>query len=66
MVHSLGGRAAGLRLERMKASPRYVDGAFRNTAEVAPGLKKGSFGPTGVEEPPSLPPEAEGVPWPMD
>ncbi|HEX9297366.1 MAG TPA: MBL fold metallo-hydrolase [Polyangiaceae bacterium] len=46
MIHSLGGRAAGLRLERMKASPRYLDGAFRNTSEVAPGLKKGTVAPT--------------------
>ncbi|MBX5483110.1 MAG: MBL fold metallo-hydrolase [Myxococcaceae bacterium] len=34
-----GGRAEGLRLERMRASPRFVDGAFRNTAPVGPGLK---------------------------
>jgi L-ascorbate metabolism protein UlaG (beta-lactamase superfamily) len=43
---SLGARAAGLRLERMKASPRYVDGVFANTAPVSPGLKKGSVAPT--------------------
>ena len=30
----------------MKASPRYIDGAFRNTARVAPGLKKGTVAPT--------------------
>jgi L-ascorbate metabolism protein UlaG (beta-lactamase superfamily) len=46
MMHSLGANATGARLERMKASPRYVDGAFRNTARVAPGLKKGTVAPT--------------------
>jgi L-ascorbate metabolism protein UlaG (beta-lactamase superfamily) len=30
----------------MKASPRYVDGAFVNTAQVAQGLKKGTAAPT--------------------
>ncbi len=43
---SFGGRAGGLRLERMKASPRYAEGTFRNTASVAPGLKKGTVPPT--------------------
>src|SRR6185295_7856647 len=46
MIHSLSGHAAGLRLERMKSSPRYLDGAFRNTSDVAPGLKKGTIAPT--------------------
>src|SRR5215813_1935694 len=41
-----GRRASGLRLERMKASPRYADGAFHNTHPVSPGLKKGSVAPT--------------------
>ncbi|HEV8244779.1 MAG TPA: MBL fold metallo-hydrolase, partial [Polyangiaceae bacterium] len=45
-MQSIGAKAAGLRLERMKASPRYVDGSFRNTSEVEPGLKKGAVGPT--------------------
>lgn len=39
----------GLRLERMKASARYVDGGFRNTRPVSPGLKKGTVGPTVAE-----------------
>jgi L-ascorbate metabolism protein UlaG (beta-lactamase superfamily) len=43
---SFGGRASGLRLERMKASPRYADGTFHNSASVSPGLKKGSVAPT--------------------
>jgi len=46
MLRSLGALAAGLRLERMTASPRYADGTFRNTARVAPGLKKGTVAPT--------------------
>jgi L-ascorbate metabolism protein UlaG (beta-lactamase superfamily) len=37
-----GATANGLRLERMRASPRFVDGAFRNTGAVAPGLKPGT------------------------
>jgi len=43
---SFGGRAAGLRLERMKSSPRYADGTFHNSAPVSPGLKKGTVAPT--------------------
>ena len=45
-LKSFGAHASGLRLERMKASPRYVDGAFVNTAHVAQGLKKGTAAPT--------------------
>ncbi|HEY4107194.1 MAG TPA: MBL fold metallo-hydrolase [Polyangiaceae bacterium] len=45
-LKSFGAHASGLRLERMKASPRYVDGAFRNTTPVAQGLKKGTASPT--------------------
>src|SRR5580704_9807970 len=43
---SFGARASGLRLERMKSSPRFADGIFRNTTPVSPGLKKGTVGPT--------------------
>jgi L-ascorbate metabolism protein UlaG (beta-lactamase superfamily) len=46
MMQSMGSAPKGLRLERMKASPRYADGAFHNTAKVAQGLKKGTAGPT--------------------
>jgi L-ascorbate metabolism protein UlaG (beta-lactamase superfamily) len=46
MMQSLGAGPKGLRLERMQASPRYADGAFHNTAQVAQGLKKGTAGPT--------------------
>ena len=45
-LKSFGAHASGLRLERMKASPRYVDGAFTNTTRVAQGLKKGTTTPT--------------------
>jgi L-ascorbate metabolism protein UlaG (beta-lactamase superfamily) len=48
-LKSFGAHASGLRLERMKASPRYVDGAFTNTARVAQGLKKGTATPTIAE-----------------
>jgi L-ascorbate metabolism protein UlaG (beta-lactamase superfamily) len=37
-----GAAASGPRLERIRASPRFVDGTFRNTAPVAPGLKPGT------------------------
>jgi L-ascorbate metabolism protein UlaG (beta-lactamase superfamily) len=46
---SFGARAGGLRLERMKASPRYADGTFHNTATVSQGLKKGTAAPTMSE-----------------
>ena len=48
-LKSFGAHASGLRLERMQASPRYVDGAFVNTAPVAQGLKKGTATPTIAE-----------------
>src|SRR5436190_24200407 len=38
-----GQKASGARLERMKASPRWVDGTFRNTNPVAPGLRSGTM-----------------------
>jgi L-ascorbate metabolism protein UlaG (beta-lactamase superfamily) len=37
-----GAAASGLRLERMRASPQFADGGFRNSAPVAPGLKPGT------------------------
>jgi L-ascorbate metabolism protein UlaG (beta-lactamase superfamily) len=39
-------RSQGLRRERVAASPRHVDGSFRNTHPVSPGLKKGTVTPT--------------------
>jgi len=48
-LKSFGAQASGLRLERMKASPRYRDGAFTNTAPVTQGLKKGTATPTIAE-----------------
>ncbi len=41
-MSAFGARATGLRLERMKGSPRWHDGVFRNTARVGPGLRKGT------------------------
>lgn len=38
-MKSLGMRAAGLRLERMKASARWVGDGFRNLHPVLPGLR---------------------------
>src|SRR5581483_6124282 len=38
MTTAFGGRATGERLERMKASPRWVDGAFRNVHQSIPGV----------------------------
>jgi L-ascorbate metabolism protein UlaG (beta-lactamase superfamily) len=48
-LKSFGARATGLRLERMQASSRYVDGAFVNTQPVTQGLKKGTAQPTIAE-----------------
>jgi L-ascorbate metabolism protein UlaG (beta-lactamase superfamily) len=38
-MKSLGKRAAGARLERMKASPRWQGDRFRNLYAIAPGLR---------------------------
>ena len=38
-MKSLGARAAGLRLERMQASPSWLDGGFRNLAPILRGLR---------------------------
>ena len=45
-MSSFGARVSGERLERVRASPRYVDGAFRNTHPASPGLKEGTALPT--------------------
>lgn len=39
---SFGGKARGLRLERMTASPRFHEGLFRNTSGAGRGLKPGT------------------------
>ena len=39
MIKSLGKRAEGLRLERMKASPMWAGDGFRNVHPVLPGLR---------------------------
>jgi L-ascorbate metabolism protein UlaG (beta-lactamase superfamily) len=41
-MSAFGSRASGIRLERIRASSRFVDGTFRNSAAVGPGLKPGS------------------------
>ena len=46
---AFGGRAKGARLERMKASPRWVDGAFRNVHPMIPGLRAPVRMPTITE-----------------
>src|SRR5579871_6791035 len=38
-MKSLGKKAAGERLERMKASPRWSGDRFRNVHPIAPGLR---------------------------
>jgi L-ascorbate metabolism protein UlaG (beta-lactamase superfamily) len=38
-MKSLGGKPEGARLERMKASPRWADGKFRNLHPITPGLR---------------------------
>lgn len=49
MTTAFGGRATGERLERMKASPRWVDGAFRNVHQIIPGLRAPVRMPTITE-----------------
>lgn len=39
-----GRRPNGLRLERILASPRFLDGVFHNTSGARPGLQRGSAG----------------------
>jgi L-ascorbate metabolism protein UlaG (beta-lactamase superfamily) len=48
-VSPFGGQFSGLRLERVKASPRFIQGAFRNTRRVSPGLRDGTALPTIAE-----------------
>jgi L-ascorbate metabolism protein UlaG (beta-lactamase superfamily) len=38
-----GQKASGARLERIKASPRFIDGTFRNPNPVAAGLRSGTM-----------------------
>ena len=45
-MSTFGGRVEGLRLERVKASPRFDGATFRNTHAAVPGLKKGTVLPT--------------------
>lgn len=42
MASAFGGRAHGERLERMRASPRFVDGAFRNIARPVTTIQRGT------------------------
>ncbi|MFO0602132.1 MAG: MBL fold metallo-hydrolase [Polyangiales bacterium] len=46
---ALGSRVAGLRLERVRASPQYRDGEFRNAAPVATGMAMGAVMPFMAE-----------------
>jgi L-ascorbate metabolism protein UlaG (beta-lactamase superfamily) len=43
MKTPFGKHPSGLRLERMQASKRYLDGEFRNLHPILPGLKGGSM-----------------------
>ncbi|XXF79649.1 MBL fold metallo-hydrolase [Myxococcaceae bacterium GXIMD 01537] len=67
-----GGKADGLRLERMRASPRYKEGVFTNTARVTQGLKPGTtfstmgeffFGGNNRTPPGPLPLESPLTAW---
>ncbi|MFV8753489.1 MBL fold metallo-hydrolase [Nannocystaceae bacterium ST9] len=40
-MRTLGSHAKGLRLERMKASPSWVEGSFRNIHPMLPNLRSG-------------------------
>ena len=39
-MSAFGSKASGLRLERMKSSPRYAEGIFHNTAKIDQRLKQ--------------------------
>ncbi|AOW14975.1 hypothetical protein LPB72_12970 [Hydrogenophaga crassostreae] len=49
-MKSLGKRAEGLRLERMRASPLWRDGGFRNLFPVAQGLRDPSVAMPSAKE----------------
>ena len=67
----MGSRFQGLRLERMRASPQFGEGGFRNTAGVAPGMKGNPlpllgeyfFGATARTPPAALPVEDPRGAW---
>ncbi len=50
MMKSLGRPAAGLRLERMQASPMWAGNGFRNVHPIAPGLRDRSARPPTLTE----------------
>lgn len=39
MLKSFGGRVEGLRLDRIRSSPRWTEGGFRNLSPIRPGLR---------------------------
>jgi L-ascorbate metabolism protein UlaG (beta-lactamase superfamily) len=49
MKTAFGARARGVRLERMMASPRWVDGTFRNVHPMLPNLREPVRMPTITE-----------------
>ena len=49
-MKSFGGRAAGLRLERMQSSPRWIGNGFRNIHPVLPGLQDPTARPPSLSE----------------
>ena len=50
MIKSLGRRADGLRLERMRSSPLWAGEAFQNVHPVLPGLRDASVEPPTLSE----------------
>jgi len=50
MTSSTDKRAAGLRLERMKASPRFEQGRFRNIHPILPELRRGAVAMPPIRE----------------
>jgi len=61
-MSAFGARPGGARLERVRASPQFRDGLFRNTSRRGPGLRKGrrmqvlgEFVRSGAERTPPLP-----------
>jgi hypothetical protein len=61
-MKSLGARASGERLERMRASPQWVGEGFRNKHPMLPGLRNPSVPPPSIGDFFCVSPESRRVP----
>src|SRR5258706_9990290 len=70
MASPFGSRAKGPRLERMRGSPQFAEGAFRNPTGAAPKIQRGGslvgeylFGGQARTPPAPLPSEDPRAAW---